>query len=71
MPSHSRFDFRLTGAARLAAYTLLILLAFLASGCRTGARLASSPQPLAAAACGEGLLAAQAWRCLASGAAQP
>lgn len=70
MSSPSRFDFRLTGLSRFAAYSLLLLLAFFAAGCRQGERLAAAPS-LVTTACGEGMLAAQAWKCLASGAAHP
>lgn len=61
----------LTISLRLGAVSLLVLSAFLVSACQ-GLRTAASPAPLAAAsACGEGMLAAQAWKCLASGAAHP
>jgi hypothetical protein len=71
MPNPTRLEKIMTGYARVAAYSLLFLLAFLALGCQ-GTRLAAGTAPQAAAsACGEGMLAAQAWRCLASGAARP
>lgn len=71
MSSRRRLEKPLTGSIRIAAYSLLILLAFLAMGCQ-GPRMLAAPASVAAAsACGEGLLAAQAWKCLASGAAQP
>jgi hypothetical protein len=72
MSSRNRLEKPLTGSARLAAYSLLLLLAFLAAGCQRH-RIAAAPASLAAAssACGEGMLAAQAWKCLASGTARP
>lgn len=71
MPSQSRFYFRMTGATRIAAISILLLLAFFAAGCRQVGHLAAAPASHESAACGEGLLAAQAWKCLASRAAQP
>lgn len=71
MTHRNRVEKSQTASMRIAAYSLLLLLAFLMSGCQ-GLRFAASPAPIAvASACGEGMLAAQAWKCLASGAARP
>lgn len=71
MANRFRLEKSQTASVRLAAYSLLILLAFLMSGCQA-MRLAATPAHAASAsACGEGMLAAQAWKCLASGAARP
>ena len=56
MSSRRRLEKPLTGSIRIAAYSLLILLAFLAMGCQ-GPRMLAAPASVAAAsACGEGLL---------------
>lgn len=71
MNNSRRIEHPLTGSIRLTAYPLLLLLAVLVSGCRGAARIAAAPAPVAVAACSEGMLAAQAWKCLAAGKAQP